>query len=65
MTLEEIRLKFPRANYAPRENCKFCQGTGVRRVTLPCICIFVSHDMCDFAAELLSETVKKIRDEHA
>ena len=75
-TLDEVRLQFPNANHAPREDCKFCAGTGAKPVKnreqfkvlrppdeLPCICIFVDHDMCDFAAESLSATAKKISQE--
>lgn len=65
MTLEEIRQKHPRANHAPRENCKYCNGTGDRidRPHLPCICIYVDHSMCDFARESLSSVAKKMRKE--
>lgn len=68
-SLEEVRQKYPRANHPPREGCKYCDGTGDKRRSptvrpgVPCICIFVSHDLCDFAAESLAETVRKIREE--
>lgn len=63
--LEEVRQQFPNAKYAPRENCKYCDGTGSKRSRphLPCICIFVDHSMCDFAAESLAETARKLRKE--
>ncbi len=76
VTIEQIRLKFPGANYAPRVGCKHCGGTGAKPVKnreqfkilkppddLPCICIYVDHSMCDFAAQGLARTAKKIRKE--
>lgn len=64
-TLEEVRQRWPKANYAPRADCKYCDGTGERKKKpgLPCICIFVSHDLCDFAADSLAATARKIREE--
>lgn len=64
-TLDEIRQEFPNANYAPRQDCKYCDGTGHKRTHphLPCICVYVDHSMCDFAAQSLADTAKKIRDE--
>ncbi len=62
VTLEEIRKEFPNANYAPKKDCKFCGGCGTKsnHPGMPCICIFVDHWMCDWAAEALAETAKKI-----
>jgi hypothetical protein len=64
-TLDDVRQKFPSANYAPRDGCKFCDGTGEKKTHpgAPCICIDVSHDMCDFAADSLAATAKNIRKE--
>ena len=65
VTLDDVRSKFPTVKYAPRVNCKYCNGTGERltRPGLPCICVFVDHDLCDFAAESLAETARKILSE--
>lgn len=75
VSLEQIREKFPNANYAPREGCKYCDGTGVKKNVpkvellkvpdegLPCICVFVDHEMCDFAAKSLADTARKIKNE--
>ena len=64
-TLEQVREKFPGAKRAPRDGCKYCDGTGERknRPGLPCICVYVDHDICDFAAESLAETAGKLRRE--
>lgn len=64
-TLEEVRLKWPKANYAPRVDCKFCGGTGERtnRPGACCICIFVAHEACDEVASGLAKTAKRIREE--
>lgn len=75
VTLEEVRAIFPNANHAPLVGCKRCGGTGVSTKVpklkllkippegLPCICIFVDHDLCDFAAESLAETVRTLERE--
>lgn len=64
-TLDDVRKKFPNADYAPRANCRYCGGTGEKtnRPGMPCICVYVEHDLCDFAAESLAETAKKLREE--
>lgn len=65
MTLDEIRKKWPTANYAPRKGCRYCDGTGESKTHpgLPCVCIYVDHEMCDFAAESLAETARALRKE--
>lgn len=75
MSFEELKAKYPDIHHAPRENCKFCHGTGEKTTHLlggefiaeqdiisPCICTFVDHDMVDFAANALYETVKKLKE---
>lgn len=55
-TLDEIQKRYPKAKYAPRPNCKFCDGTGIRtKINSCCICIFVDPDFCDDAAKMISE----------
>lgn len=55
------------AKYEPRVGCKYCDGTGERvdrdGDTVFCICLFVSHDMVDIAAQTLAETARKLRKE--
>lgn len=71
ITLEQMRQQFPNCNYAPRVGCRFCNGTGIkatrisldRTVQSPCICIYVDHEVCDFAAEGLAATARKIKAE--
>lgn len=69
MTLEQIRLKFPTAHYAPEPDCPRCSGTGLRRLPiepkaeLPCPCIFIAKAGREEALRLLAETSKKIRRE--
>lgn len=65
MAIEEIRKQFPRANYAPRENCKWCNGTGIKsnKPGMPCICIFVDHSQCDWAAKALAKVAKQVAQE--
>ncbi len=61
-TLEEIRQQYPRANYAPRTDCKHCGGTGEKlpHPGYPCICILVDHSFCDEAASMLWSVASKI-----
>lgn len=74
VTLEEIREKVPTAHYAPRENCKYCNGTGFRHKVIPasehlpaidgyfpCMCIFVDHAFVDMMQEAMNETIRKIK----
>ena len=65
MDLEQIRQKFRSANYAPRKDCKYCDGTGLKRThpDMPCICIYVDHELCDFAAQSLAETARQLKAE--
>jgi len=74
VSLDEIREKVPTAHHEPRENCKYCGGTGMRHKKIPatdllpawegdcaCICIFVDHELADFAQETLNKTIRTIR----
>jgi len=77
VTLEAIRKMFPKANHVPRTGCPKCGGKGVYDVPpekaakikylkttgLPCICIYVDHELCDFASESLAATARKLRTE--
>ena len=76
MTLDELKAKVPTAHHLPKEDCKYCHGTGFRHKKLPktefwearefdtpCICVFVDHDMSDMAQEMMNETIDKNRNE--
>ena len=75
ITLDDVRKKYPNANHAPRAGCRYCGGSGERRTDkrkftilsppdfLPCICLYVDHDMADVAAESLATTARKCRDQ--
>lgn len=60
-----INKKFRNTRHPPREGCKYCGGTGERiaKPGFPCICLYVDHDICDFAAESLAETATKLKAE--
>jgi hypothetical protein len=68
VSFEEIRKKYSDCNYEPRDNCKYCNGTGIiHKKTFnidgdfPCICIFVQHDLTDLAQNILNETISRMR----
>lgn len=76
MNYEELKLKYPDIHHAPRENCKYCKGTGEKTTHLrggefikeqdlisPCICTFVDHDLVDFAAKALNDMVTQLKNE--
>lgn len=70
VNFEELKSKFPSCHHPPKEGCKYCGGTGIRHkvifgkeIETACICIYVDHDICDTAQELLNETIRKIREE--
>ena len=74
MTFDELKAKYPDIHHAPRENCKFCHGTGEKTthlsggkfiaeqdITSPCICTFVDHDLVDLAAFMINKTVTDLK----
>lgn len=68
VTLDELRAKYrlgDGAKYEPKHDCTFCHGTGERVAKSGerrfCICLFVSHDMSDEAAVMLSKVARAIR----
>lgn len=74
MEFEELKAKYPDIHHAPRENCKFCHGSGEKTTHLkggefiaeqdivsPCICTFVDHDIVDVAASMLNKTISKMK----
>ena len=73
-TLEEIRVKYPRAHYAPDPSCKKCKGEGSFLFTskvgvnpqpkvMPCACIFLAPEYREQVVKLLSESAKRILNE--
>lgn len=64
--LEDLRFKygFDGGKYDPKPDCEFCRGTGERKLRDGrehfCICLFVDHDMSDFAGKSLAETATKL-----
>ena len=55
-------------NHSPKKDCTFCNGTGQRYVKkhnrhYPCICMFADHKHAEELGVMLSQTVKKIREE--
>lgn len=68
-TLEDIRKVYPKANYAPREGCKWCRGSGQRTMKKldnrihPCACIFIQHDVVDKIVPLIAESAWRLREE--
>jgi len=74
MTFEELKAKYPEIHHAPRENCEYCGGTGVRTTHLQkceyfddivtlCICLFVDHEYFDEIQSALYVTVSQMRNE--
>lgn len=54
--------------YEPKPDCKFCVGTGERKLKHRagetfCICLYVEPSLSDFAGESIAETVNKLRTE--
>ena len=70
-TLTELRAKyeFEGGKYEPKQDCKFCKGAGERmaKMTPPrmtfCICLFVDHELSEFAGDSLAATARKLREE--
>ncbi len=69
-TLAALKAKYALgdgAKYEPRVGCKYCGGTGEKTGTTGgecfCICLYVSHDMVDMAAQTIAETARKLRKE--
>lgn len=66
MTLAELQEKygFDGGNYDPKPDCRFCKGTGekyvpkLKRSTF-CICLFVSHDICEDAGLAIGKVAKE------
>ena len=65
-TNEELKTKYPDSHYAPDPNCKYCNGTGEKKIHIaksefneekdiisPCICIFVEHEFAIKIAPVL------------
>lgn len=69
--MAELRAKYgiEGGKYEPKSDCKFCKGAGERMVkTNPprmtfCICLYVDHELSEFAGDSLAATAKKLRDE--
>ena len=68
MQFEELSKKYRNIHYPPKADCRKCHGEGefanskTGRVQ-PCICIYVSHDVCDEVGRLIGGAAKKILDE--
>lgn len=69
-TLSELKTKYglgDGAIYEPYGGCKFCRGSGERTTKSGkmsfCICLYVDHDLSNFAGESLGETARKIKEE--
>lgn len=68
--LKELRVKygFDGGNYEPKPGCKFCRGSGERRLKNRdemtfCICLYVDHSVSDIAGDTLASTARKLRSE--
>jgi hypothetical protein len=51
-----LKRKYPKAKYAPRPGCQYCNGRGEvngKQGMKPCVCIFVSPTMVDHAMKIL------------
>lgn len=73
---DELKAKYPTSLYAPRNNCRYCGGSGEkltrieqsefsekRDVVSPCICLFVNHDLADKAQKILNESIDAMKHE--
>lgn len=65
-TLDDLRAKygFDGGNHDPKPDCKFCSGTGERKVKRTgkdtfCICLFVDHHVSDMVGSTLGDVAKK------
>ena len=61
------KYKFNGGSYEPKPDCKFCKGTGEKplkngKLTF-CICLYIEHDLSDFAGDSLAELAKKLKKE--
>lgn len=64
--LQELKQKYnlgKGAQYEPKTDCKFCNGTGERPNNRFCICLYVSPELSEFAGETLAKTAKKLMEE--
>lgn len=68
--LAELRAKYglEGGKYEPKPDCKFCGGTGERKLRhrdggMFCICLFIEPSLSDFAGETLAATAKMLREE--
>lgn len=67
MTLNELKSKYnlTNAKYEPKSDCQFCKGAGERAVKsqpsryVPCICIFVDHEVSDEVGTSLGRLATK------
>ena len=66
-TLAELRTKykFDGGKYEPKSDCKFCGGTGEKKLknregSTFCICLFVGHEESDFIGDALAETATRL-----
>lgn len=64
-TLQDLRSKynFTGGSYEPKPDCKFCNGTGEKKLKCSdrhtfCICLFIDHEHSDFAGDSLGEAAK-------
>lgn len=55
-----LKRRYPKAEYAPKPDCEWCQGKGeVRKKghlgAVPCMCIFVAHDSLEIGAKVIGQ----------
>jgi hypothetical protein len=69
-TLLDLKAKYglgDGAKHEPFADCKFCRGTGEKTTKAGnvafCICLFVDHDLSNFAGESLGKVATKLREE--
>ncbi len=69
-TLAELRQKYdiPSGKNEPNPICMFCQGSGERTLKrsgkkMPCICLYVDHEISDWAGQSLSAVATKLLEE--